>query len=112
MFKITEQPDKKYTVNCYYYNENSHQNVEVWSATNLDEIEVAKVLQGRSDEQLEDTDFAFVVLKSGNGPAILTDHGNLVTAPVKRLKEITYGKRTVLSKSRGPKNSTKRTKAY
>lgn len=99
MYKIIQQTDEtgraipKYTLFCYYYDKNCNINREAWSVRNLTEMGVANLLQGRADVQLEDQDFAFVVVKSGNGPALLTSDGDLVTVPVKKgLTRRQYGK--------------------
>lgn len=90
MFKITQQLTDSgelsnlYTLVCYSYSENSRSNIQAWSVSNLSEIDLAKMLQGRSNSESGDADFAFVVLKSGNGPAILTGQGDLMTLPVKQ----------------------------
>lgn len=99
MFKIIQQfdefnePSKFFTVYCYYFDTCSHSNQEAWSIRNLLELDVARLLQDRNNDNL-DMDFTFVVVKSGNGPAIITDHGELMSAPVKIPDVIrsTYGR--------------------
>ncbi len=89
MFKIIQQrdnsgmPTNKYTVECYVFDSSSHSNVKWAVFENISEKDVARYLQRDSELQQADLDWSFVVLKSGNGPVILTAEGDLMAASVK-----------------------------
>lgn len=69
MFKIYQQKNKLYTLECYYYSRLRRNNIISHSASNLTEANLAQVLEGRvTDRQSEDV---FVILKTGNRPVIL-----------------------------------------
>jgi len=93
MYKITQQKDfsgnliKRYTVQCYFHDENSNSNIEIWSMLNIDDKALADLLQHYNPEQ-SDVDFGLNVLESGNGPVILTEKGELLTAPVRKMVTI------------------------
>lgn len=111
LYKIEQQTEtiydnsvvvtKFYTLHCYLYNKNEHRNKILWSIRNLDREGVARYLLGKDNKQLGDLEFAFAVVHSKNGPAILTSEGNLMAAQVKMPIEVKNGKRTrILSKRR------------
>lgn len=119
LYKIEQQTDnylgeyigvtKFYTINCYVYNKNSHSNQIVWTISNIDQEGVARYLLGKDNKQLSDLEFAFCVVHSKNGPAILTSQGNLLAAPVKSPIEVTNGKRTRILQKRRHGNKDEKT---
>jgi len=76
VFKIIQQPNKLYTLTRYYYSEQTNTNKELWTANNLTESLVSEMMKGRSEAELEPQDWAFVVLQSSDGPAILASNWN------------------------------------
>ncbi len=99
MYKITKSSANRFTIICYLYDEDSHSNKELWSATNITEDGVAQFLNTEKDAQT-DFDFGLDLLKSGNGPAFLTDRGSLLPAPVKTPAKEYYDSPPTFSRAR------------
>lgn len=83
MYKVTQQkiegiPTNRYTLICYINQDGN--NIEVWSCKNLSEESLIKLISTNKDDSYT---FVLDVLKTGNGPAILSDSFELLPIAVK-----------------------------
>lgn len=70
-FKISMEADKTYTLECYFYRTESHQNELGWSVRNLSYSGLKEQLQFRGIDIYDGRDTNYVVVKSSDGPVIL-----------------------------------------
>lgn len=107
----TSKVSKYYTVVCYLYSPGKHTNEELWSIRNLERTDVARYLQSSTEQP--DTEFAFVIVDSKNGPAILTGQGNLLAVPVKKSIKVKKNETSrILSRTKHVKVKKETTGAY
>lgn len=98
MYKIEMVDVDKYDFFCYYYDENTHTNVEAWRITNISAQQLEHIMQGRRNQDL-DAEFTFAILRTNNGPVLFSSTGDLLTIsskkeiPIKEIKTIFSGEK-------------------
>lgn len=77
MFKIEQQPDKRYRILAYYVKDSTLKAEELYSVSNQTAIEVAQFMKGRGVAYVED-DILDVLTNAQRTTVHLDDSGNLL----------------------------------